>query len=122
MTALQDFLRLPEDSGAQIQSRSVRATDRWLSKLARPWLMIIDNADDPNVNVSSYFSSSRGGMILINGRNSKLKALATSDHFELGPLEQDEAIDLLLRVACYEDLENKAARAIASRISAELGR
>jgi hypothetical protein len=54
--------------------------------------------------------------------HTKLKALATSGHFELGPLEQDEAIDLLLRAVYYEDLKNKAVYAITSRISVELGK
>ena len=41
------------------------AAKRWLVNLKNPWLLIIDNADKPQIDVSRYFPPDDQGTILL---------------------------------------------------------
>jgi tetratricopeptide (TPR) repeat protein len=62
-------------------------------------LLIFDNADDPNVDLVSFFPKSYKGIILITSRLRDLGALATLNHLELGPMSQEEAIETLIKAS-----------------------
>lgn len=73
----------------------------WLSNQQKPWLLIIDNADDPDIDATRYFPGGERGTILLTTRNPSHKRYGTAGsrfyHFE--KLNADEASDLLLRAA-----------------------
>ena len=58
------------------------AAKNWLSCLTRPWLLLIDNADDPDMEVTRYFPGGERGVILMTTRNpsNNFKYMVPSDH------------------------------------------
>lgn len=80
-----------------------RAAKNWLSSLGRdkPWLLIVDNADEINFPVEECFPDGDCGFILITTRNPILKVHGTIGprYFHFGELEENESVELLLKAA-----------------------
>lgn len=74
----------------------------WLSQCKDPWLLIIDNADDPDAELSSYFPNEGNGHILITTRNPNAVEYSTAGHLRFRGMEPHDAINLLLKAA-YPD-------------------
>jgi tetratricopeptide (TPR) repeat protein len=79
----------------------------WLSKRKLPWLLVLDNADDPDIDISSYFPSEGNGSVLITTRNPNAVEHATVGHLRFRGMEPVEAVRLLLKAA-YSDQQNQA--------------
>ena len=73
----------------------------WLSSLELPWLLVIDNADDPEVPIDRYLPGGERGHVLITTRDPGLKYHGSvgAGFCHLGKLEDKDADTLLLRVA-----------------------
>jgi tetratricopeptide (TPR) repeat protein len=97
------------------------AAKRWLSNLEDPWLLIIDNADDPLQDVSEYFPTGDRGVILLTTRNPDCKVHATVGSRELGQMDPEDAITLLLKTTAAEDVAHEASRNLARPIVETLG-
>ena len=69
---------------------------RWLSNTPESWVLILDNADDPRLDISAYFPVGHRGIALITTRNPECKIHATAGSHELGAMTTDEAVRLLL--------------------------
>jgi tetratricopeptide (TPR) repeat protein len=95
----------------------------WLSTCTKSWLLIIDNADDPDMDVSNYFPSGGRGHILITTRNPEVIEYATIGSFQFRGMDPEEAITLLLKSAHTNDSEgpNTQHRKLAQGIASELG-
>ena len=95
----------------------------WLSSRQQPWLLIIDNADDPDLDVTRYFPLGERGTILVTTRNpSNIKhGTVGSRFYRFESLQDDEASDLLLRAAEVPSPWELAARISASEIAKTLG-
>ena len=96
----------------------------WLSQCTKPWLLVIDNADDPEMDVSKYFPVGGSGHILITTRNPGAEIYATAGHLRFSGLEPEDAVNLLLKTAFPKDesLSPKSDnRRIAQKIASELG-
>ena len=80
-----------------------RAAKNWLSSLGqeKPWLLIIDNADEISFPVEECFPDGDHGTILITTRNPMLKVHGTIGprHYQFSELEENESIALLLKAA-----------------------
>ena len=102
---------------------NVKAAMTWLAGLAQPWLLVIDNADDPNMEVEKYFPGGERGHILVTTRRPALKYLGNvgEGFCELEKLDEMEARDLLLKHAREETPWNEFARSTAKRIAEVLG-
>ncbi|KAL8875617.1 MAG: hypothetical protein Q9198_006050, partial [Flavoplaca austrocitrina] len=100
-----------------------RAAKDWLANLDRPWLLLIDNADDLNTPLDDLFPEGDRGIILVTSRNPLNRMHGTigegSYHFER--LGEAEANDLLLRAACEPLPWSDTARGYAAKISKRLG-
>ena len=70
---------------------------RYLTNSLEPWLLILDNADDPSLDISQYFPVGNRGSIIVTSRNPECRCHATVGSRELREMESDEAINLLLR-------------------------
>jgi tetratricopeptide (TPR) repeat protein len=88
----------------RVETSNQRAAKDWLSSLDRPWLLIVDNADDDNPSHSllDYFPDGERGCILVTTRDPMKKV-----HGNVGPkfyhfdkLDTEEANNLLLKAAC----------------------
>lgn len=96
----------------------------WLSQCTKPWLLVIDNADDPELDVSKYFPVGGSGHILITTRNPGAEIYATAGHLRFSGLEPEDAVSLLLRTAFPKDESpspKSDSQRTARKITSELG-
>jgi hypothetical protein len=84
-------------------------------------MLILDNADDPDLDLSLHFPLGDRGTILIISRNPECRIHATVGVCELGRMGEEEAITLMLKTVGHEDLSDEAAREIAKPVVAILG-
>jgi tetratricopeptide (TPR) repeat protein len=64
-------------------------------------LLIIDNADDPSMNIEGLLPQCDHGAIIITTRNHILGHLAQNGHLELDSMSEDEAIEALTRASLH---------------------
>lgn len=94
---------------------------RGLSNSQLPWLMVLDNCDDPEVNYAQFMPNSEMGALLITTRLQDVRAQygANSSHTIEG-LEETHAIELLLSAAGKSlpgtTDENAAAKSIVEQL------
>ena len=97
---------------------SVANVKSWLARNSQRWLVIIDNADDPERDYSAYIPSGMSGDILFTTRVSECETYNTVGSETLDDLEPELARELLYRAADiaksrWEEKE-KAATAIVT--------
>jgi tetratricopeptide (TPR) repeat protein len=61
--------------------------------------LVLDNADEPTLDITPFFPKSKGVTVIITSRNRNLGGLSTTYHLELGEMRKDEALSTLLRAA-----------------------
>lgn len=71
----------------------------FIEQLNEPWLFIVDNADDPTLDLSDILPSNNAAHILITTRNPDFREEGTLGFIELKGLEEDEALQLLFTKA-----------------------
>lgn len=72
---------------------------RWFCTTTEPWLLYLDNADDPDLPLHEFIPQCSHGNILITTRNQALKVLAPEFFVNVDPLPTSEAVALLLSLA-----------------------
>ncbi|QRV95683.1 kinesin light chain [Ceratobasidium sp. AG-Ba] len=78
---------------------------RWLSCQRSRWLMVIDNADDPFMDIKKYFPVGNTGSILVTTRIPQIAMLTqgpSPDH-EVSGMNSSEAMCLLLKLVKMRD-------------------
>ncbi|KAG8528219.1 uncharacterized protein KY384_007136 [Bacidia gigantensis] len=75
------------------------AGKHWLSSAEEPWLLIINNADDPTLELATLFPEGERGLVLVTTRNPFLRVHGSAGSKEFRGLEEKDAIHLLLRAA-----------------------
>lgn len=83
------------------------------------WVLLYDNADDPSVKLAAYIPKSLRGNIIITTRNAGLRILAPDASCEVSNLEEDTAIDLLLRLPGLPKTQENIT--LASHLTREFG-
>ncbi len=96
-------------------------TRRFLSNATKQWALILDNADNPLLDLSLYFPVGNRGVILITSRNPECAVYATVGSYELGAMGVDEAITLILKTAGIRDLSSQSIRETARPVVLTLG-
>ncbi|KAL3450886.1 hypothetical protein BJX65DRAFT_322376 [Aspergillus insuetus] len=100
-----------------------KAAKYWLSNLSKPWLLLIDNADDPDIDVMDFIPAGERGVILITTKNPTVVGNCTQGthllHFER--LENEEARELLLVSAAIPEPLATSTEEHADRIAQILG-
>jgi tetratricopeptide (TPR) repeat protein len=99
----------------------VAVVQRWLSNVFEPWALILDNADDPRLDLSPYFPVGNRGVILITSRNPACTVHSTVGSYELGAMNPDEAVTLMLKTAGIHDLSSRSMREGARPVVLTLG-
>ncbi len=117
-TAQQGFLEIARACEIKEDLKAVR---QWLSNTHEPWLLIIDNADDPSMDVSEFFPASNKGSILVTTRNPDCRIHATVGSYEFGEMDPEEAVTLFLRAAGVEDTSAEIVREEATAVAKILG-
>ncbi|KIM23856.1 hypothetical protein M408DRAFT_27563 [Serendipita vermifera MAFF 305830] len=83
-------------------------------------LLVIDNVDDPNINISAFFPKWRRGSVIITSRNGSHGQLSPLSHLQLDVMSLNESIDLLIRGSGGIQLSAQHSEA-ASKVAEELG-
>jgi tetratricopeptide (TPR) repeat protein len=63
------------------------------------WLLVFDNADDPEVKLTHYFPQCSHGTIIVTTRNRNYAILSNAAHWELKPMADEQAVRVLYRSA-----------------------
>ena len=115
------FASLGQEMG---KGASFAAGIHWLSRYSHPWLLILDNADDPEMDISKYLPDGVRGHVLITTRNPSAIMYATAGYVRFRGMDPEEAVNLLLRTASA-DIDplsaNPKNRTLAQAIASELG-
>jgi len=93
----------------------------WLAYNSNQWLLIIDNADDPEIDYSRYVPHGNSGHILLTTRNPECVVHNTVGKEHLKALEPDLAEYLLLRASGIEQSRWTEKKGAASAIVDILG-
>ena len=88
----------------------INSIKRWFSNTTHEWLLVLDNADNPKINVSDYFPAGNRGTIIITSRNRECRVHATVGSVEIDKMELDEAITLLLRSTAAQGVFDPKSR------------
>jgi hypothetical protein len=75
------------DGANHSKAASFSATMHWLLQSRKPWLLILDNADDPELDVSQYIPAGSHGHILITTRNPSVIEYATIGHIRFSGMD-----------------------------------
>lgn len=78
--------------------KSSKSAVSWLQDTSQPWLLILDNADVPTINLSPYLPAGIHGSVLITSRLpecARKYSNAGNDYYER--LAEETAVELLLR-------------------------
>ncbi|KAL4960320.1 uncharacterized protein BDV14DRAFT_182970 [Aspergillus stella-maris] len=95
----------------------------WLSSRSARWLLFLDNADDPLMELHDYFPKGDRGHIIITTRNPDHRVYGNvgPGSFEFQGLKESESITLLLRSAQLAEPWDAGSLSFASKISRQLG-
>ncbi|KAJ7884983.1 hypothetical protein B0H13DRAFT_2277916 [Mycena leptocephala] len=88
-----------------VVGESTEAILHWLASKQEEWLLLFDNADDVQLDISKFFPCCTFGNILITTRNQELCIHATAGS-RVSDMELDDAKDLLLQLA-YQGRSDK---------------
>lgn len=105
-------------SNAKTIKRDLSAYERAFS--GAEWILVLDNADDPDLDLSP-FSQWGNGWVLVTGRRTSYSPPECSLHFQLDAMFPDEAVELLLRSSGRAVLPLQQERQEADTLSQELG-
>lgn len=96
----------------------------WLSNCSKPWLLVLDNVDDPDMDISQYFPPGGKGHILVTTRNPDVTVHANAGEFRFRGMDPEEAIALLLKSSHSPNASDPPTprdRKLAQGIASELG-
>ncbi|KAF2480901.1 tetratricopeptide repeat domain-containing protein [Neohortaea acidophila] len=102
---------------------NANAALHWLSNLEEAWLLIIDNADDPEVKLDEYLPKGSRGHVLITTRNPANKSYGNvgPGYYEFQGLQDGAASSLLLKAAGRSPPWDTKITNWANQISSALG-
>ncbi|KAG9079372.1 hypothetical protein FRC06_007772 [Ceratobasidium sp. 370] len=74
---------------------------RWLESSLQPWLLVFDNADDPELNLPNFIPGGSYGSVLITTRLHDLALLGQGPGSDcnVSEMDKEEAVELLLKKA-----------------------
>ncbi|KAI1653469.1 hypothetical protein F4813DRAFT_399849, partial [Daldinia decipiens] len=100
-----------------------KAAKNWLTTHTLPWLLIINNVDEEQIQLQDMLPPGEKGYILITSRNPAHKRYGTvgERYLELHPMEKTEANEFILKAAEEPSPWSKAVMDYATTICDALG-
>ncbi|KAL8909968.1 MAG: hypothetical protein Q9171_004734 [Xanthocarpia ochracea] len=92
-SAKNDFLTIAKRLG--IHAESIEEARQGLANMKEPWLLVLDNADDPEIDYQCYFPAGLLGVVILTTRNNDCQLYA-STRVKLEGLPESDALELLL--------------------------
>ncbi|KAM3088918.1 hypothetical protein ACMFMG_000539 [Clarireedia jacksonii] len=96
-TAESDFIAIAKLLGCSVES--IPDTLHVLANLQQSWLLILDNADDPDFDYQIYFPSGTHGAVLMTSRIPECQKYSPEQFEALEGLEIEDSKELLLKTA-----------------------
>ncbi|KAK5991124.1 Nephrocystin-3-like protein [Cladobotryum mycophilum] len=120
-TATAGFLRIGRMLGSQ--AREIDDVLLLLSncKPQNKWLLVLDNADDPDTDYQDYIPSGDRGAVLMTSRLPECRVHGTVGSEELGSLGEEDCVKLLLNVIGTPEESKPECKPAAEVIAKELG-
>ncbi|KAJ7622271.1 hypothetical protein FB45DRAFT_798371 [Roridomyces roridus] len=97
--------------------QTAEAGFQWLIAEHKKWTLLFDNADDPKLKLWPFFPQCTHGNIIITSRNPQLAAYSPDAHCQVGDLDEDNAVRLLLARAVQEDTDETRKLAMTIELS-----
>ena len=97
-----DYESIIRSQGGTHRSDSYKDALNWLSKQQKDWFVILDNADDPEIDIFSFIPKRFNGNVIITTRNATYSNLAPRTTHVVEGLIMPDAISLILSMADYE--------------------
>jgi tetratricopeptide (TPR) repeat protein len=83
-------------------------------------LLIIDNVDDPKIDMASFLPRWKNGAVVVTSRNAERGQLSPSAHLQLDVMSLEESVELVVRGSGREwppsDRDREAAMALAKEL------
>ena len=95
--AKTSFIAVARMFGVEVDS--VEDACGLLANRKKPWLLILDNADDPSFDYQVYIPSGTQGSVIMTSRFADCKHFSTVGWETLTPLMKEECQELLLKAA-----------------------
>ncbi|KAJ7315296.1 P-loop containing nucleoside triphosphate hydrolase protein, partial [Mycena albidolilacea] len=70
---------------------------QWLASRVEEWLLVLDNTDDPSINLNDFIPQCNHGNIIVTSRNPGLRVYGS--HSPVSDMEEEDAVALLLQSA-----------------------
>ena len=100
-----------------LSTQSWEEARQGLANVKHPWLLVLDNADDPDTDYQQYFPASPWGVVALTSRNEECARYATANHLTLEGLSDKAACELLLNAARIEYIDRSAVLADAQTVA-----
>jgi tetratricopeptide (TPR) repeat protein len=88
-----------------------------LANVQQPWMLILDNADDPNVDYQDYFPSSPHGVVVMTSRNQECQQYVTAERIALEGLPIKEAQELLFKASSIKEDQRQALQGDSLKVA-----
>lgn len=114
---------LAENGFLEIATRLKLASPEWkdgyqaLANTQQSWLLVLDNADDPNVDYQDYLPSGFASVVVLTSRNAECEQYATGGHIPLDGLPIEDAMDLLQKTANLKGEQHSSLREEARKVA-----
>ncbi|KAG6872178.1 hypothetical protein C0995_012312, partial [Termitomyces sp. Mi166 len=92
----------------------------WLCYQTTEWLMIFDNADDPDLDLWKFFPVCSHGNILITSRNEACTKYASEHFYKVGEMTNEDSLAILFKTSTRVSL-SESEHAAAQDLVQELG-
>ncbi|KAK9788188.1 putative NB-ARC domain-containing protein [Seiridium cardinale] len=117
-TTKESFCKIAKLGGLEATENAGR---HFLSQLTGPWLLVIDNVDDPSLKLQDLYPPGDTPHVLITTRNPDFRKEGTLGSLELKGLQEDEALYLLLTKADIPKPWDASTMTTAGLIAKTLG-
>lgn len=96
-SAENDFLNVASKVG--VATQTFGEARQGLANVKQSWLLVLNNADDSDVDYQCYFPAGPSSVVTLTSRNTECHRYATTRSVTLEGLPESEARELLLRAA-----------------------
>ncbi|KAI5841055.1 hypothetical protein DFP73DRAFT_516555 [Morchella snyderi] len=91
-------------------------------KKENQWLLVIDNADDPDIDLGGFFPRGDMGNILVTTRNPECRSFCSENgYFEVDAMNPEDAVKLLLRITKLDGPSYDFNKPLATKIVQAVG-
>ena len=101
---------------------NIDSVKRSLANSLQSWLLVFDNADDPNLKLDPYLPTGNRGDIIITSRNPQCRNYNTVGYLEIGRLSVEDALSLLSQIVYSEIQVPPTAAEKGKKVVDALGR